>query len=124
MQNPERRWEWQAPSAIASAEVVCTDEVAVLTARGEFDLLTVPGLRAQLTRALAGSPAVLVVDLTEVTFFGSAGMAALLEADTIAGDRTSIRLAVSNLIRRTLKAAGLGDTFALHDSAAEALGER
>lgn len=52
----------------------------VVTAGGELDMLTAPRLSAQLDRAeaIVVPPAPVVLDLTRLTFMGSAGLAMLL----------------------------------------------
>jgi len=62
-------------------------DAAVLDLRGEIDLATGEDLTAQLGRALAAVPELLVIDLTGVDFLGSAGLAALIAARDDAGGR-------------------------------------
>ena len=49
----------------------------VLTVLGEIDLVTVPGLESAIAQHVAAAPC-LVIDLSGVTFFGSAGVTALV----------------------------------------------
>ncbi|MFD4190795.1 anti-sigma factor antagonist [Amycolatopsis thermoflava] len=124
MEGSERQREWpQDVWDVAAVTVEHVDTIVVVTARGDFDLVTVPRLRAALAQALAGepSPAVLVVDLTEVTFFGAAAMAALLEAGEIGGESTELRLAASEQSQRFLRIGGLDQIFTLYRSLEGAL---
>ncbi|MEU4675066.1 STAS domain-containing protein [Amycolatopsis sp. NPDC023774] len=95
--------------------------VAVLTARGEFDMVTTPQLQVAIREALLEAPPVLVLDLTEVAFFSSAAIGALVEARDAAGERTELRLAVGHYLDRTVKLVGLRAVFALYPSASDAL---
>jgi anti-sigma B factor antagonist len=99
-------------------------DTAVLDLRGEIDLATGDDLATQLNRALAPSPAVLVVDLTAVDFLGSAGLSALIAAREIAERQsTEIRLVCNRTTRRTIELTGLSEQFTLTDDRAEAVGQ-
>lgn len=50
-----------------------TDGFLVLAIRGELDLVTAPELERAVETALAGSPALLALDLTPTTFLDSSG---------------------------------------------------
>ncbi|MFE2752802.1 anti-sigma factor antagonist [Actinosynnema sp. NPDC059335] len=68
------------PSPILDVRVTRNGEVAVVSVSGELDLDTVPEVRAALGSALSGpASSALVVDLTDVVFFSSAGLSLLLE---------------------------------------------
>ncbi|MFI5614094.1 STAS domain-containing protein [Amycolatopsis sp. NPDC051903] len=94
---------------------------AVLTTYGEFDALTTPQLRTAIQQTFEKPPAVLVIDLTRVTFFGSSAIAALVEARQQAGAHTALRLAVDSYLDRTLKLIGVERVFNLFTSVEEAL---
>ncbi|QRP48434.1 STAS domain-containing protein [Amycolatopsis sp. FDAARGOS 1241] len=94
---------------------------AVLTTHGEFDALTTPQLQTAIQQTFEKAPEALVVDLTRVTFFGSAAIAALVEARQLAGEQTALRLAVAPYLDRTLKLIGLEGVFELFTSVEEAL---
>jgi anti-sigma B factor antagonist len=94
----------------------------VLHVVGEVDTLTAPVLRTRLDEHLA-EVELLVLDLTDVTFLGSAGLAVLVAARDDA-DRFGHRLRLvpgSRIVVRALEATGLLNLFDLADSAAEAL---
>ena len=55
-------------------------DATVLTVRGEVDALTSPHLSDQLLPHVRGTVAHVIVDLTGVTFFSAAGLAALANA--------------------------------------------
>jgi anti-sigma B factor antagonist len=101
----------------STAIVVCAD--------GEVDLLTVGRLRVAVDEALkeaAGRP--VIVDLTAVTFLGSHGLAALVEAALKAEQRSEpLRLVVdeARAVTRPLQITGLDEVLALYYSVEEAL---
>lgn len=86
--NPELVEErTPSPRPLVAVDLAEHDSVLVVAVTGEVDLASAPHVRAALERAvdrLGGRR--LVVDLHEVTFLGSAGLAALAEAaDAVAG---------------------------------------
>jgi len=89
---------------------------------GEIDTLTAPVLRAQLEKHLPAAR-LLVLDLSQVTFLGSAGLAVLVAAKDDA-DRRQRRLRVvpgSRIVTRALEATGLLTLFDVADGVSEAL---
>jgi anti-sigma B factor antagonist len=95
----------------------------VITVRGELDMQTVGRLRAALAQALADDGGAVVVDLSEVEFIDSTGLAALLNALrrlTRAGRRMAL-VPGDGPVRRILVLTRLDSTFALHGSPEEAL---
>jgi anti-sigma B factor antagonist len=94
----------------------------VLHVVGEVDTLTAPVLRTRLDEHLA-EVELLVLDLTDVTFLGSAGLAVLVAGKDEA-DRVGHRLRLvpgSRIVVRALEATGLLTLFDLADTAADAL---
>ena len=57
-----------------------TDGYELLSVEGELDIATAPRMIAALNEALADMEAPLVVDLTEVVFMDSTGLALLMNA--------------------------------------------
>lgn len=53
----------------------------VLSVTGQVDVATTDALAGGIRDALAREPETIVVDLSEVAFFGSGGLSTLLEAD-------------------------------------------
>ncbi|GAA0898510.1 STAS domain-containing protein [Pseudonocardia zijingensis] len=101
-------------------------DTAVLAARGEVDSLTAPDFRAAIEELLEASERVLVIDLTEVRFLASSGLAALIAAAHAAEDRgIRLRLVISNrAVRRPLEITGTGELFDLHTDPVSACGGR
>ena len=101
------------------------NDATVVHVVGEIDTLTAPVLRAQLDEQ---SPAVplLVLELSDVTFLGSAGLAVLVAAKDAADARGhTLRLVCgSRIVIRALEATGLLTLFDVADGVPEALGSR
>lgn len=97
------------------------DEATVLTVAGEVDLATAPALENAIDSTLGGKPSALVIDLTEVSFLASAGMAALVGAHQRAGGTRIAIVADGPATSRQLKMTNLDQVFALHPTLDEAL---
>jgi anti-sigma B factor antagonist len=93
-------------------------DATVVHVVGEIDTLTAPVLRAQLDEHLPVVP-LLVLDLSDVTFLGSAGLAVLVETQKSARSRdVGLRLiATTRAVTRPLEVTGLIDLFTIADSA-------
>lgn len=97
-------------------------DVRVLHVVGELDTLTAPLLQVRLAEQLA-QVRTLVLDLSDVTFLGSAGLAVLVGARDDADTRGCRLLVVpgSRIVKRALEATGLLALFATADDVPEAL---
>lgn len=97
----------------------------ILTVTGEIDLLTTPRLRAAVSKCLDRAEELLVVDLTQVSFLGSHGLAALVGAQESANGRNKapLRLVVDSNrpVVRPIQVTGLDEVLALYHSVDEAL---
>jgi anti-anti-sigma factor len=84
----------------------------VVHTSGEIDILSAPALRAALLPALETAEKV-VLDLSEVSFLGSSGLAVLVEArDHAQRSGHHLRLICSSrIVLRALEATGLRDLF-------------
>src|SRR6266496_1990063 len=74
-----------SPGASGGREAAVTgvdrrDGALVVSLAGELDLYNAEEVRSALREALAGEPAVLVVDLEQVTFVDSTTLGVLIEA--------------------------------------------
>lgn len=110
-----------------TATLDTTVPVPVLTVTGEVDSLTAPRLTALLDDAIRiDGPTALIVDLRAVTFFASAGIAAVVGALERATDRAvRLRLVVdgNRRVTRPLEVsgtAGLLDLYAELEDAVRA----
>jgi anti-sigma B factor antagonist len=99
-------------------------DTAVLTVRGEIDTLTAPAFTAAIEELLTASGEVLVMDLTEVRFLASSGLAVLISAAHRADDRgIRLRLIItSRAVRRPLEITGTAALFDLHSDTDSAYG--
>ncbi|WP_280395438.1 STAS domain-containing protein [Nocardia brasiliensis] len=93
---------------------------AVLTVGGEVDAASVTLLRAGIEEALDGEPELLVLDLSDVGFFGSAGLSALLFA-LEAVPRRELRVVASPQVRRPIEVTGLDQVLIVFDTLDDAL---
>jgi anti-sigma B factor antagonist len=100
-------------------------DATVVHVVGEIDTLTAPVLRAQLDEHIPTVP-LLVLNLSDVTFLGSAGLAVLVAAKDAADARGhTLRLVCgSRIVIRALEATGLLTLFDVADGVPEALGSR
>lgn len=93
---------------------------------GSVDMITAPQLASQLDLAAEIKPAVLVVDLTGVTFLSSAGIQVLIEVQRLS---TSIGTSVRVVGREyhtlhPIQVLGLEQTLRLYPTVSDALSER
>jgi anti-sigma B factor antagonist len=114
----ERQLTVSAPLLDMAHEVVPT--AVIVRATGEIDMATAPEFLAQLREAceLARSGQNVVVDLTGVSFFGSAGLSVLLQiherCDALS---TPLRVvASSHVVIRTLRVTAMDRVLRLVDS--------
>ncbi|MBW4721096.1 STAS domain-containing protein [Saccharothrix obliqua] len=110
------------PGRVVRSVANPAEGVTVVAVGGEIDMLTAPELRTSVLGRL-DSGDTLVLDLSGVSFLGSAGLAVLVEASQHAKRRgTEFRVvAVERAVTRPLAATGLGEVFSVHGSVAEAL---
>ncbi|MDR3438431.1 STAS domain-containing protein [Telmatospirillum sp.] len=98
------------------------DGSAVVGLRGEIDLQNSPEVRREILACLADGKDV-VVDLADVDYIDSSGIACLVEAFQTArhqGTRFSLA-AVSPAALRVLKLARLDEVFVIRDQVADAV---
>jgi anti-sigma B factor antagonist len=111
---------------LLNLDVRRTPEALVLSVRGEIDALTTDRFRAAVTECLEEADDLVVVDLVDVTFLSSHGLAALVSAakeSERSRRKPPIRLAVDNNrpVVRPIQLTGLDQYLALYDSVDEAL---
>lgn len=97
-------------------------EVRVLHVVGELDTLTAPLLQDRLQEQQSAARHV-VLDLTDVTFLGSAGLAVLVGANDAATQNDGKLWVVpgSRIVRRAMEATGLLPHFTIADGVPEAI---
>jgi anti-sigma B factor antagonist len=94
-----------------------------VTPMGDVDLTASPTLRQALRQAQAARPAALVVDLSQVAYMDSSGVATLVEAMQVAR-KNSTRMSLCCLqekVRSIFEIARLDTVFRIMDSAEAAL---
>jgi anti-sigma B factor antagonist len=118
-----------APDLPLSVEVQRLDPTTVVVrVAGELDTLTVPAVEAQLTTLQADlvAPAVLIVDLSDVTFMSSAGLALLIgqhERCADQGNRLYVVTGNNRSVLRPTRVTGLDTVLNLADTVAQVTGE-
>lgn len=112
---------------IDTARVVhAQGQALVVTVAGEVDVLTVQRLRAAVTAGFdqLRDGEILILDLTNVTFLGSPGLQALVEATRTARRRREpLRIVVDNTrpVVRPIHLTGLDGILTLYDTVEQAL---
>jgi anti-sigma B factor antagonist len=97
-----------------SYTVTHSDDVSVVDLDGEIDLATGEDFATQLRSALTTGSRRLVVDMTKVSFLGSAGLSALMSVNRAAAQQgTELHLVCSPATKRTIELVGLGEQFTL-----------
>jgi anti-sigma B factor antagonist len=95
----------------------------VLPLKGEIDLHVSPSVTASLNRMIEKKPERLVVDLSEVTYIDSAGLAALIEGmQKVEGYGGKFRLAgLQETVRSIFEISRLDQVFQIFPDADAAL---
>jgi anti-anti-sigma factor len=98
------------------------DDLVVLSVTGAVDLATASALEAAMADALARATVGLVVDLTEVDFLASVGMAILVAARQRLGDSIGFAVVADGpATSRPLKLTGLDQVLLLYPTLPDAL---
>lgn len=108
-----------AASALLTVRTREHDGVVILSVTGELDISTAPRVGAALRDAVARRLP-LVLDLTELRFFSSAGLGLLVSLHE-SGPVTARIAGNHHVVRRPLELCGLLDLFPIDDSVAEAV---
>lgn len=97
--------------------------IRVIRVSGEVDMLTAPELAKLLRSQIEAGCRAVVVDLSRTQFLGSSGLAALLEAEQLAGAKTRLVLAgpVNHIVARALELTGLDGRFSRYAGVDEAV---
>jgi anti-sigma B factor antagonist len=99
------------------------DGVAVVSAVGEVDVFTAPGLDTALDAELAAGNSRLVVDLSDVAFLDSTGLGVLVKALKHAREADGwLHLVItSDRIRKIFDITGLDASIPIFDTAQDAI---
>lgn len=106
-----------------AARTTAADAPTVLRIEGEIDMSNSDELRRRFVEAVDGGARTVVLDLSEVTFFASSGIAALAHAREYgkqSGDRP-VHVVASRSVRRSLEATAMDRILPLHATLDEAL---
>jgi anti-sigma B factor antagonist len=102
-------------------------DVSILSVSGDVDALTAPELTQAIAAAADESPAVVIVDLSDVAFLASAGMSVLVEAKELVGPNAKLLVVADGpATSRPIKLVGIDKLVSLHpnlDDALKACGE-
>lgn len=114
-----------APDLPLCVEVRRTGSAVVVRVAGELDTLTAPAVDAQLTAAQADlvAPGPLVVDLSDLTFMSSAGLALLVahnERCTEQGIRLRVVTGNNRSVLRPVRITGLDTVLTLAATVSDA----
>jgi len=97
------------------------DELGVVVqVSGEIDLANCKQFETALMHALKDEPNILVVDLSNITFLGSAGLNNLVTANQAAGPGV-LRVVAGVTPRRAIEVTGLDEVLTISVSVDEAL---
>jgi anti-anti-sigma factor len=107
----------QSPSELAEFHIECRNGNAVLVVAGEVDLSNQDEFLDQLRSLNGAAQSTSLVDLSAVTFFGSSGISALLEASRDAKHKcvNLVIAAPSPIVRQVLDATDLSSIFEIRD---------
>ena len=95
----------------------------MLTVAGEVDMLTAPVLRQRLDEHFGADRAPIIVDLSRVEFFGSTGLAVMVETQQRASaeGRDFALVAGTLVVRRALEVTRLAAVLPVYDGLDQAL---
>jgi anti-anti-sigma factor len=98
-----------APAEFSIADAPRPDGSVLLTITGELDIATVPVVRERLTAVTDAGARHLVVDLRDVSFMDSTGLAAFIHAKMRLGDEGHMTLVMEpdSYARLIFEVAGL-----------------
>jgi len=107
-----------APAAFSIADTRRADGSSLLTIAGELDIATVPVVRERLTALTDGGARRLVVDLRDVSFMDSTGLAAFIHAKMRLGDEGAMTLVLEpdSYARLIFEVAGLDGVLDVVDT--------
>ena len=98
------------------------DDTAVVRVDGEIDMVTAPALENQVVALLRERPRVLVLDLTGVRFFSSAGLAVLALAHRESDEGTELRVVADDAaVLRPIELTGMTEDLSIRSSLKAAL---
>lgn len=98
-------------------------EATVLSVAGDMDMTTTPEVQAAVIKVLDERPGTVVLDIDEVSFLGSDGIAVLVRCHQYAGSQVRFRVVALNPVSlRPMQLTGLIDVIPIYPTREEALG--
>ena len=90
---------------------------AIVTVRGDFDLQVAQRVVDELAKVETGEPALVVIDLSRVSFLDSAGMGVIAAAQARATEagRDLVVVRPPYSVRRAFEVSGFGDMLTVVD---------
>ena len=90
---------------------------AIVTVRGDFDLQVAQRVVEELAKVEAGEPALVIIDLSRVSFLDSAGMGVIAAAQARATEagRNLVVVRPPYSVRRAFEVSGFGDVITVVD---------
>ncbi|MCE9618675.1 MAG: STAS domain-containing protein [Planctomycetes bacterium] len=110
-------------ATILVVEIETLPDGFALRPKGDVDMARSPALRAKLTESLKSKPGRLVVDLSDVPYMDSSGLATLIEALQTTR-KNQIKFIICNLsprVRSILEIARLTTVFTVVENREQAL---
>lgn len=111
----------RTPADDVTTSITLEDDTTVLSVGGILDLLTAAAFQDAVDSALGVGPNALIVDLSDVEFLASAGMAVLVNASRGAADIPFAVVADGRATSRPIRLTALDTVFALCATRDEAL---
>jgi anti-sigma B factor antagonist len=119
--TPEKGDDVTGPQACWVGELELND-VPGVTVRGEIDINSAEALEDAIQRAIITTTGAFVIDLTEVEFLDSSGLAVMMRARGLLGreDRALAVICPPGAAKRAFEVAGFTEMFVTYDSRDEA----
>jgi anti-sigma B factor antagonist len=112
-------------SDLLTVDIGTRGGAVVVAVSGELDLATVPVLRERLDslEEVSTAPSPLVVDLSALTFIGSAGLALLVDLHHKCAERDIplALVATGSVVPRAIQVTALDQVFSMHGTVEEAI---
>lgn len=110
------------PTTLLTVSTATRDDVVIVSLAGELDMTTADRASDALREATDRGTAV-IVDMTGLRFFSSAGLNLLLQLhEDVQARKVAVRLAGDQrAVSRPMELTGLGDLFPMHATVDDAL---
>jgi len=110
---------WHARPSVLNFDVESrvSGDRAIVTVRGDFDLQVAARVVAELAKVEEGAPALLVIDLSGLSFLDSSGMGviAAAQARAVEAGRRLVLVRPPYTVRRAFEISGFDDVVTVVD---------